>query len=307
MKKEGLKADGMILLAAAIWGSGFVAQRLGMQHVGPHTFNAIRFSLGIIILVPLMRVVARRARQRSGSNNFSRSVFVRGALSVGMVMFVAAAMQQVAMVHTTAGKGGFITGLYVVFVPVLGLFLGHRVGISVWIAVVFAAGGMYLLSAAESSPVNCGDLIMLASAVLWAVHVLAIGFLAPRCEALKLAVMQFAVVSVCSTVAAIATEEIAVESIRQAGWAILYSGCFPIATACTLQVLAQRKAPAAHVAILLSLESVFAAVFGRLILDELLTSRQLVGCTLILVGMLVAQLRRSSSSFASSSRQGGKS
>ena len=283
----------LLLLAAVIWGSGFVAQRLGMEHVGPMTFNSVRFALGFCVLLPAIWIRrTTRNKTAQGGQNLRLRLYVLGGCAAGTVLFVAAALQQIGLVYTTAGKAGFITGLYVVFVPILGLFLRRRVARTTWLAVGLAVVGLYLLSVTGSFEVNRGDWFICVCALFWAVHVLVIGHLAPRTEPLRLAAVQFAIGSVLSLVVALFTEEISLDRIVTARWAILYSGVFSVGMAFSLQVIAQREAPPTHAAILLSLEAVFAAVAGGLILGETLDERQMVGCVLLLTGGLVSQMRR---------------
>ena len=295
MHRGAFKADGLLLLAAAIWGTGFVAQRLGMDHVGPMTFNGIRFAIGVFVLIPVI-YMRRPMGDIPGSDGCvsHASVYVFGGGLAGLVVFVAAGLQQIGLVYTTAGKAGFITGLYVVFVPIMGLFIRRRVGAPTWLGAGLAMVGLYFLSVTGSLHVNRGDWFVLTCALFWALHVLIIGSLAPRTDPVKLAAVQFAVASVLSGIAAALTEEITGDGIVGARWAILYSGALSVAVAFTLQVVAQRDAPPAHAAILLSLEAVFAAGTGWLLLSETLGVRGILGCTLMLAGSLASQVRRPS-------------
>jgi drug/metabolite transporter (DMT)-like permease len=275
-----------------IWGSAFVAQRMGMSHIGPFTFNGIRFALGAVALVPLVGHsfpygVIRRAHRvdMSGASPVAIGLFT------GIVLFGAAALQQIGLVYTTAGKAGFITGLYVVIVPLLGLIWGHRPHVAGWGAVGLATFGLYLLSITEAFTFAPGDLWELGGAFLWAVHMVLLGRFAPRADPLRLARMQYLVCSGLSLVVAVAAESVTAAALWAASGAIVYGGMLSVGIAYTLQVVAQRKAPPAHAAIILSMEGVFAAVAGWLVLGETLTPRALCGCALMLVAMLMAQLR----------------
>jgi drug/metabolite transporter (DMT)-like permease len=293
VKLTRYKADGLLLLAAAIWGSGFVAQRAGMDHVGPFTFTGARFGIGALVLLPIIHARARRASTNTSPPRATFRPLVPQAALAGVVLFVGAALQQIGLVDTTAGKGGFITGLYVVFVPLIGVLIRHRIPPVTWPAAALAAVGLYLLSVTGAFEINPGDLFVLACAVVWAVHVLIIGWLSPRTDPLKLAAFQFAIASMLGTLAALALEEITLADLHAARWAILYSGVFSVGTAFTLQVVSQQHAPPTHAAILLSLEAVFAALFGSLLLDETFTHRQYLGGALMLAAMLVSQIRKS--------------
>lgn len=302
MNKTALRADALLLLTSLIWGFAFVAQRQGMEFVGPFTYNGIRFALGSLSLLPLIAVldaakgrksgVLRREAGEGGTAMAAsdRWLFFLGTLTAGTALFLGASLQQAGLVYTTAGKAGFITGLYVVLVPVFGLFLGHRTGLPTWVGALLAAAGLYLLSAAGSlRAVNPGDALVALSAVFWTVHVLLIDRLAKRIDPVKLASGQFAWCSLFSLAVAAAVEPMALSSIRAAFLPILYGGLGSVGIAYTLQVVAQKDAPPAHSAIILCLEGVFATVGGILILSEPLGLRGLAGSGLMLGGMLATQ------------------
>lgn len=291
MKQGTVKADILLLITAMIWGFAFVAQRVGMDYVGPFTFNGVRFALGSLSLLPLILFLQNKQPQSSPGLPEERRISVfKGGLLAGGALFAGASLQQAGMVYTTAGNGGFITGLYVVIVPLLGLFWRQRPHAGTWIGAVLAAVGLYFLSITEDFTIAFGDLLVLVGAFFWAGHVLLIGWLAPRTDSLKLASVQFAVCSLLSLVIAFAIEHVSLESILQAGIPILYGGLGSVGIAYTLQVIAQREAHPAHSAIILSLEGVFAAFGGWLLLNEILTMRSFFGCMLMLAGMLLSEL-----------------
>lgn len=290
MNKRVLRADWLLLLTAAIWGCAFVAQRSGMRYVGPFTFNGLRFLLGACALIPLIIYRNRRYGTQSVGPPFFSLEFMKKGLLIGIVLFCGASLQQIGMVFTTAGKGGFITGLYVILVPVIGLFLGHRLGWSGWTGAILATSGMYLLSVTESLTIEAGDLWVLASAFFWASHVLILGWLSPQMDTIKLACAQFFVCAVLSLATALITESISICGIGAGMIPILYGGLMSVGIAYTLQVVAQKDAPPAHASVILSLETVFAAISGWILLDEVLSFRTLIGCGLMLAGMLLVQL-----------------
>lgn len=281
MNRRVWQADALLLLTALIWGTGFVAQRLGMDAVGPMLFNALRFALGALVLLPFLLRPGFVGQLKGG---------LRGGIAAGAVLFCGAAFQQVGIIYTSVANAGFITGLYVIFVPILGLALGHRTPSGTWLGATLAVVGLYFLSVTEAFTVAFGDLLQLAGALFWAAHVLVLAHYATRINPLHLAFLQFVVCALISLVAAVATEEIALAAIEAASGAVLYSGLVAVGIGYTLQVVGQKKAPPAHAAILLSLEAVFAALAGWLMLNETLGSRALMGCALMLSGMLVAQL-----------------
>jgi len=213
-----------------------------------------------------------------------------GGSLAGLALFGGASFQQMGLLYTTAGKAAFITSLYVVLVPLMGLVLGHRCGLSVWTGVGLALVGLYLLSVTRAFSIGRGDVLVLASAFFWAIHVLLIGYLAKRGSPLRIACVQFIACSALSLLAAVFTEEIALSAIQAAAIPILYGGVLSAGVAFTLQVVCQRTSPPAHAAIIMSLETVFAALAGWLILTERLSLRDLAGCALMLAGLMVVQL-----------------
>lgn len=279
-----------LLLASVIWGFAFVAQRAGMEHVGPFTFNGARFLLGSAVLVPLLFVGRRRGNAPEPG---SRKSVVWGLTLAGLVLFGAASLQQIGIVHTTAGKAGFITGLYVVIVPLLGLLRRQRTGLAVWGGVALAIGGLYLLSVAGDLRIGLGDGLVLAGAFGWAVHVHIIGWLAGRVRPLLVAALQFAVCGALSLAVALFVEIVSFADLLRAGIPILYAGLLSTGVAYTLQAAGQRRIDPARAGIILSLEGAFAVLGGWILLSETMTARMLAGCGLMLVGMIASQVRKS--------------
>ena len=282
VSRKRLRADLLLLLVAVIWGNAFVAQRVAAAHVGPFLFNGVRFLVGGLVLLPV-------AGRRLGS--LERREVVGGGLA-GLVLFAAAILQQAGMAFTTAGKAGFITGLYVVLVPLfLALGWGAWSHWSIWCALVKAVVGLFLLSQGTGFlALAPGDGLVLASAVMWASHVVLIGRLADQVDPLRLAVVQYLACGLLSTVVGLVVEPQTIAGLEVAWWAVLYTGLLSIGLGYTLQVVAQRWTPAADAAVILSGESVFAAFWGWLLLGETLTARQLVGCGLMFAAMLLAQV-----------------
>jgi drug/metabolite transporter (DMT)-like permease len=290
LKIRAYRADGLMLLAALIWGGAFVAQRVGIEHVGPLTFNGVRFALGALTLLPLLWVAKSSGLRSDGRPGWTARLNLLGGGFAGVVLFGAASLQQVGLVYTTAGKAGFITGLYVILVPVARFLSGRPVGAGAWIGALLATAGLYLLSVTEDWKLAPGDLWVLASAFLWAAHVMVLGWVSPRADAVPLACTQYLVCSFLSMVVAVSTETVALGAVGHAALPILYGGVLSVGVAYTLQVLGQRDAPPVHAAILLSMEAVFAALAGWAMLGESLNTRGLRGCALMFAGMLVAQL-----------------
>lgn len=281
-----LKANLLLLLVAAIWGLAFVAQRVGMDHLGPFGFNAARFLLGALSLLPLTLLFRARPHQAE------LGPLLRGGLAAGSLLFCGASLQQAGLLYTTAGNAGFITGLYIVLVPLAARMLGQPVNRSIWAGASLALVGLYFLSINEAMIINRGDLLELAGAAFWAAHVLIIGRLAPHLDGLRLSIIQFLVCALlCLAVALIYEQDSFTPANLIAAWQpIAYAGLLSVGVAYTLQVYAQKHSPAAHAAIIMSLEAVFAALGGWLLLSEALTTRAMAGCALMLAGMLLAQL-----------------
>jgi drug/metabolite transporter (DMT)-like permease len=266
-----------------------------MEHVGPFGFNGVRFALGCLVLLPpLFRNGLHGEAAPSPHPVLFSLPVLGGGLLAGVILFCGASFQQVALVYTTAGKAGFITGLYVILVPVIGIALGHRTHAGTWIGTLLAAVGLYLLSVTEQFTFAPGDLLVLIGAFFWAGHVLIIGWLSPRQDPLKLAFVQYAVCAALSLIVSAGLEPNAVDGYLSATLPILYGGVLSVGVAYTLQVVAQKHAKPAHAAIILSLETVFAALGGWIILGETLTPRGLLGCALMFAGMLASQLWRAS-------------
>ena len=260
------------------------------QHLGPFIFNGVRFALGGISLIPIMLVNRKRQTIDKSPPISTKTVILGGGLA-GSVLFIGSSLQQVGIIYTTAGKAGFITGLYVIIVPVLGLFWRQQTEKSTWGGAILATIGLYFLSVTRDFSISRGDLLVLVSAFFWAGHVHIIGWFSGRIDPIKLAFLQFITCSVLSLVVAVFVETISVQKLFDATIPILYGGLVSVGIAYTLQVVAQRHAHPTHAAVILSLETVFAVIGGRIILGERLSSRGLAGCVLMFAGMLLSQVK----------------
>ncbi|MDX2424454.1 MAG: DMT family transporter [Amphritea sp.] len=290
METRNIRADLTLLLVAAIWGLAFVAQRLGMDHLGPFSFNAARFLLGALSLLPLLLIF----RPKAGSTE--PKAMLRGSIAAGIFLFLGASLQQVGLIWTSAGNAGFITGLYIIIVPLIGLLLGHVTRLNTWIGGLLAVLGLYFLTVTqqpgESFSINTGDLLVLGSAFFWAGHVVIIGKLASQLDNLRLAIIQFFICALLSFIVAIIFEQdsLSLNNIVLAWQPIAYAGLLSVGVAYTLQVVAQRDAPASHAAIIMSLEAVFAVIGGWWLLNEAFSQRAMIGCGLMLLGMIASQV-----------------
>lgn len=273
----------LLFIAAVIWGFAFVAQRMGMEFIGPFLFNGIRFLLGSIVLFPIVLNLFLKKR-------ITISKFEFRGLLLGVILFMGASAQQIGMVTTTSGNAGFITGLYVIFVPVFGLMIKQSVPRIIWPAAVLAITGLYLLSIKDDFTISVGDAWVSLSAVIWAIHVLLIGLYSKKIEPVFLAFQQFMICGILSFIVAFFYEDLNFVSVKMALWPLLYGGILSVGIAYTLQVIAQKNAHPAAASIILSAESLFAALGGWLILNEKMDTKSLAGCFLIFSGILLVQL-----------------
>nr|RLD04185.1 MAG: EamA family transporter [Chloroflexota bacterium] len=285
MKQKNIQSNAMLFLAAIIWGGGFVAQRLGMEEMPPFFYNGIRFALGSISLFPLLWWQRKKNGPYDGS---IRDAILMGGVA-GVLIFLGATFQQIGLVYTPAGKAGFITGLYVVIVPIYGAFAGDRAPFQTWAGAIIAVIGLYFLSVQGNFSFALGDGLVLAGAFFWAAHVHFIGKFAAKIGAIRLSFLQFILTAILSFAAGFIVEETTWQQIQAAWGPIFYGGVISVGVAYTLQVVAQQNAKPAHAAIILSLEAVFALLGGWLILSESLSLRGILGCGLMLGGMLISQ------------------
>lgn len=288
MDKRDLKSSMILLITAAIWGFAFVAQRMGTMHVGAFTFTGLRFALGSLSLMPLL-IYSKKKAKKSTDDNIEPSSNILAGVIAGSVLFCAASLQQIGLIYTEAGKAGFITGLYIVMVPIFGIFLKQRVHISTWLGIVLAIIGLYFLSVTEGFYISKGDLYVIIGAIFWAVHILVIDHFTKKVDSLKLSFIQFVTCSTLSLTVALIFEKISIQSITMIIIPLLYGGTLSAGVAYTLQAIGQKHAKPSHAAIALSMESVFASIGGYLILKENLGARGYLGCALMLAGMLLSQ------------------
>ena len=285
-----MKSNLLLLFTAVIWGFAFVAQRAGMEFIGPFTFNTARFAIGSLSLIPLLLVNQRRKFEKEKILPLNDKKLMYGGFAAGTVLFLGATFQQGGLVYTDAGKAGFITGFYVILVPILGLFIKQKTSLLTWLGAIVAIVGLYFLSVNETFDINIGDILVLIGAFFWAIQILVIGYYSTKIDPFQLAFSQFVVCAVLSFVAALITETIVLQNVLLAYLPILYAGLFSVGIAFTIQVVAQREAHPANAAIIMSLEAVFAVIGGWMILNESIPLRGLFGCVMMLIGMILSQL-----------------
>lgn len=289
----------MLILTAFIWGTAFVAQSVGMDYLGPFTFNGVRSFIGGAALLPCIFIIERfnarggeeLAREsRRNQEKGSRKDLLTGGVACGLLLFAASSLQQVGIQYTTAGKAGFITAFYIVIVPVLGIFLKKKTGLKVWAAVVIALTGLYFLCITESFTVGKGDVLLFFCALIFSVHILVIDYFSPKVEGVKMACIQFFVCGVASLVPMWTLETPRIADMA-AGWLpLLYAGVLSCGVAYTLQIVGQKNVNPAVASLILSLESCFSVLAGWAVLGETLSLRESVGCVLMFAAIILAQL-----------------
>ena len=287
----------LLALTAFIWGSAFVAQSVGMDYLGPFTFNSIRCLMGGIVLIPELLLFKRNGRKKSqeqvaevaGAGIGSRKDLIVGGICCGLALAAGSSLQQIGLVYTTAGKAGFITALYIVIVPVMGILLGKRVGLKVWIGVVLAATGMYFLCITEGFSIAKGDFFVFLCAAAFSVHILVIDYFAPKVDGAALSCIQFFVCGILCAVPMLVSEQPQISQIMEAWVPLAYAGVLSCGVAYTLQVVAQKNTDPAVASLILSLESVFSVLAGWVILGERLSGRELFGCALVFTAVILAQ------------------
>jgi len=297
LNRKTLIGNAFLLITAIIWGSAFVAQRVGMDYVGPLTFVAVRFWLAVLTLLPIVYLTSiggKNAEPTSEEDieeyNRAKKTLRIAGFACGTILFIASTLQQFGLVFTTAGKAGFLTALYIILVPIFGLFLKQKIGIKCWIGVALGTVGIYFLSLTEALTIQPGDLIVLIGAAFWAIHVLVIDHFNPYVNAAKLSMMQFAVCASYGTIAMLIFERPSLESILSAAIPILYAGVLSAGIGFTFQILGQKNTSPTVASLLLSMEAVFAVIFGIIILSETMSSRELLGCILMFIAIIISQL-----------------
>ncbi len=277
----------MMLLAAFIWGTTFVAQRIGMNYIGPFAFNALRFLMGAFVVLLFKGLFYRK------DGFIFNSTHLTGGFFMGLALFSAITFQQWGLVYTTAGKAGFITGLYVVFVPIAGMFVGKKSVAGHFAGALLALVGLYLLSIKAGFSIEKGDFLVFLGSLCWTVHVLLIDSYTTHGDPFSLSLIQFLTTSLLSLPPVFVFEHTGLSNIKNALVYVLYAGVLSSGVAYTLQVVAQKFTHHSHAAIILSLESVFAALAGYVMLSERFTGREITGGVLMVVGMIVSQLHTS--------------
>ena len=290
-KKGQLRGSLLLLITAIIWGSAFVAQSTGMDYVDPFTFNFTRTVVGVVALliaIPFLDKLGLSCSPKT--KDVWKKLWISGALC-GVIMFGASASQQIGIVETSPGKAGFITALYIVIVPVLGIFMKKRVGVLTWLAVAIAIVGMYLLCAEGEFKLGAGDSMVMLSALIFAFHIITVDKVAPAVDCVRLSCVQFFVSAILAGICMLIFETPTVEAVWNAKYSILYAGVMSTGVAYTMQIIGQSTVEPTVASLLMSLESVFAALTGWLILRDVMTGNEIIGCVLIFIAVIIAQLK----------------
>ena len=285
--KIKIKSTVLLFLTAIIWGFAFVAQRVGADYVGTFTFNGIRFLLGSFSLIPVILIFER---EEYNKKKMLKTLAV--SLAAGTILFIAASLQQYGVVLTgSAGKAGFLTGLYTVLVPVIRFLMGKKTDILTFVGAFFAVGGLFLLCmTGDKLTFGKGDIVLIIGAVFWALHILIIDKFVNEISPLKFSMLQFFVCGLISMVIAVFTENIESTAVKSALVPILYGGLMSVGVAYTCQILGQKDADPTFASIVFSTESVFSAIGGAIILHEIMSGRGYLGCVLIFIGIVLSQL-----------------
>lgn len=282
----------LLTLTALIWGTSFVAQSLGMDHLGPFTFNGVRNFVAALALVPVILFLRHRqnpAKAPGAAENYRKTLWI-GGIFCGLALGLGSSLQQIGIQYTTVGKAGFLTALYIVIVPILGLFLKKRVPIAVWISVAIAAVGTYLLSIQEDFSIGTGDLFVLLCALGFSFHILIIDHFSPKVSGVELSAIQFLVAGIVSIVIAFIAETPKLQDILHSIGPILYTGLLSSGIGYTLQIIGQKNTPPTIASLIMSLEAVFAALSGWLFLKQDMSPREITGCALVFFAVILAQI-----------------
>ncbi len=287
--KKNWKSPLLLLLAATIWGVAFVAQSVGMDYVKPFTFNGVRNLLGAVVLLPVIYFFNKKKSPEVKAKENPKTLWL-GGLLCGLCLCAASSLQQIGLQYTTAGKAGFLTAMYIIIVPVIGLFLKKKCSPFVGISIVLATIGLYLLSIKDGFKIGTGDIYVILCAVVFSLHILIIDHFSPKCDGVKLSCIQFLVCGVICSVIALAVEKPEIAQILAAWMPIAYAGVLSSGVAYTLQIIGQKNMNPMVASLIMSLESVISVLAGWVLLHQALSARELIGCVIMFAAIVLAQL-----------------
>ncbi len=290
--KQQIKSSLILLLTATIWGVAFVAQSVGMEYIGPFTFNAIRCVLGGLVLIPVILVLKKK--KETGAENQEKEdkkTLWAGGIACGVILCIASNLQQFGIMEASVGKSGFFTALYIVMIPVIGIFIGKRPGIKLWFCVALAVVGMYLLCMKDGGfTIERADIMLLLCALVFSFHILVVDYFSPKVDGVKMSCIQFFVCGVLSAVGMLFTETPDISNIQAAWLPLLYAGLLSCGVGYTLQIVGQKGINPVIASLIMSLESVISALAGWVILGQVLSPKEILGCVLMFVAIIITQI-----------------
>lgn len=290
--KQQIKSSLILLLTATIWGVAFVSQSVGMEYIGPFTFNAIRCVLGGLVLIPVILVLKKK--KETGAENQEKEdkkTLWMGGIACGVILCIASNLQQFGIMEASVGKSGFFTALYIVMIPVIGIFIGKRPGIKLWFCVALAVVGMYLLCMKDGSfTIERADIMLLLCALAFSFHILVVDYFSPKVDGVKMSCIQFFVCGVLSAVGMLFTETPDISNIQAAWLPLLYAGLLSCGVGYTLQIVGQKGINPVIASLIMSLESVISALAGWVILGQVLSPKEILGCVLMFVAIIITQI-----------------
>lgn len=290
--KQQIKSSLILLLTATIWGVAFVAQSVGMEYIGPFTFNAIRCVLGGLVLIPVILVLKKK--KETGAENQEKEdkkILWTGGIACGVILCIASNLQQFGIMEASVGKSGFFTALYIVMIPVIGIFIGKRPGIKLWFCVALAVVGMYLLCMKDGSfTIERADIMLLLCALAFSFHILVVDYFSPKVGGVKMSCIQFFICGVLSAVGMLFTEAPDISNIQAAWLPLLYAGLLSCGVGYTLQIVGQKGINPVIASLIMSLESVISALAGWVILGQVLSPKEILGCVLMFVAIIITQI-----------------
>ena len=293
MNRFVIRQSLILFLTAAIWGVAFVSQSVGMDYVEPFTFNAVRSLLGAAVLVPCIAFM-QKMQKKSGADKAHKTedkkTLLLGGICCGVILAAATSLQQVGLMYTTVGKAGFVTAMYIIIVPVLGIFLGKKVGLRLGVSVAVAVAGLYLLCMTESFRLEKGDVLVLACAVIFSFHIMVVDHFSPMVDGVKMSCIQFLTCGILCGICMLLFETPRLSMLLMAWKPILYAGAMSCGVAYTLQIVGQKGMNPTVASLIMSLESVISVIAGFLLLGEVLSRRELIGCVLMFAAIILAQL-----------------
>lgn len=279
----------MLFLAACIWGFAFAFQSQGLDYMGPFTFNGTRFFIGAVVLVPIIFIFRKPGKKQKPTKKDIKTTLLGGVIC-GLCLCIASSLQQFALSYTSVGKAGFLTTLYIILVPIIGIFFKKKVSIMVWIGAALSVVGMYLLCVSETMSINKGDILAFCCAIVFAFHILSVDYFAPKMNGIVLSCLQFFFSGICAMILAFIFEHPTLTQILSGIGPLLYVGVMSSGVAYTLQILGQKNADPTIASLIMSLESAVSVIGGWLILHQKLTTKELLGCLLMFIAVVGVQV-----------------